>query len=171
MTGRQDEELDWLAFRLASGDLTDPEAEAFLSRLAVDQAAREALARQARLVETLGQCAGELPATVVARNRRSLRVAAISVLATAASLALVVPLLRDGGWGPGIDPLESEVALAWASGAELADEPAHTSEAIDMEPSISDDSLAVPDWMLTLVSDEADPGDATLDEEHEIQRN
>lgn len=43
------EDLDWLSFRYIAGDLSPDDADAFESRLAADQAAREAVARSVHL--------------------------------------------------------------------------------------------------------------------------
>jgi len=46
-------DLDWLAFSYAAGELTSAEAEQFELRLADDQTAREALARAVELCQTV----------------------------------------------------------------------------------------------------------------------
>ncbi len=47
------EDLDWLSFRYIAGELPPEEADAFESRLAADQAAREAVARSVHLSRAL----------------------------------------------------------------------------------------------------------------------
>src|SRR5262245_16949094 len=50
-TDKQD--LDWLAFSYAAGELENTDREQFEARLADDQAAREALARAVELCQTI----------------------------------------------------------------------------------------------------------------------
>lgn len=46
-------ELEWLAFCYAAGELSEPDAAQFETRLAADQSAREALARAVSLTQTI----------------------------------------------------------------------------------------------------------------------
>lgn len=46
-------ELDWLAFLFVAGEMSDADSESFELRLAGDQAAREAVARQVELTQTI----------------------------------------------------------------------------------------------------------------------
>ena len=52
------DELDWLAFCYAAGELSPQESAQFESRLAADQSARESLARAVELTQTLAATAG-----------------------------------------------------------------------------------------------------------------
>src|SRR5262245_10127855 len=52
-TDNNHNDLDWLAFSYAAGELTPAEAEQFELRLADDQSAREALARAVELCQVV----------------------------------------------------------------------------------------------------------------------
>jgi hypothetical protein len=123
-------EVEWLAFSYAAGELTEADAEQFELRLADDQAAREALARAVELTQVVAaaeaQC-GDLvvPASMV-RSDWSLR---LSWMATGGVAALLLAVLWSGVIGPKWQIAETRfhsqsrqhLAMAWyETGAELA---------------------------------------------------
>src|SRR5437763_10961919 len=101
MTTDHRNDLDWLAFCYAAGELGSAEAELFEARLADDQAAREALARAVELTQTVAaaetQCGDQvLPAgrTNLDWNRR------LSWMAVGGLAALLLAMLWSGFVGP-----------------------------------------------------------------------
>jgi hypothetical protein len=111
----RDDELEFVAFRYIAGELTDSEAAAFEERLAVEQIAREAVARAVEIAHSVAVLAPQAmpmggPAVgppVVSTagagdTRRPRRTAsAVVLLATAASVALVVALDPFNATPPG----------------------------------------------------------------------
>src|SRR5437764_4396286 len=107
MTTDHSNDLDWLAFCYAAGELGSAEAEFFEARLADDQAAREALARAVELTQTVAaaetHCAEETQygdlVTTASRtnldwNRR------LSWMAVGGLAALLLAMLWSGFVGP-----------------------------------------------------------------------
>lgn len=100
------DELDWLAFRYIAGELSEPEAAEFEERLALDQDAREAVARSVELTSTLATSldasakseAGSLTSrnSKVVASRSSLSRARWGLLASTAALALLTTIV----WWP-----------------------------------------------------------------------
>jgi hypothetical protein len=94
-------DLDWLAFNYAAGELQPTEAEQFEARLAEDQAAREALARAVELCQTVSavetqRCDYIAPAayTHIAWNQR------LSWMAVGGLASLLLAVLWTGVVGP-----------------------------------------------------------------------
>src|SRR5688572_9340811 len=98
-------ELDWLAYRYVSGDLSPSDAEQFETMLLESQPAREAVARAVELMELVvaAEPAGVTPAavapaaietvaakSVAGQTRTWMRVTGWLSMATAACLALVL---------------------------------------------------------------------------------
>lgn len=89
------EELDWLAFRYIAGELSASEADAFETRMADDQQAREAVARAVGLAFTLAAagprtpepCPADARTAEAGRHGRMARLAAWLTVAAAACLA------------------------------------------------------------------------------------
>lgn len=118
------EELDWLAFRYIAGELSEPEAAEFEERLAVDQAAREAVARSVELTSTLAATREE-STTVEAGSatsrtwkavagRGSLSRSRWGLLASTAALALLTTIV----WWPSSSRDEVSVTDAETHDAE-----------------------------------------------------
>jgi hypothetical protein len=101
MTPDHTNDLDWLAFSYAAGELTPTEAEQFELRLADDQLAREALARAVELCQVVtaaetqtGNYVTPAAKTQVAWNDR------LSWMAIGGLASLLVALLWTGVVGP-----------------------------------------------------------------------
>ncbi len=165
MQTNERDELDWLAFRYISNEMTATEADAFEQRLANDQLAREAVARAVDLV----QAVADLPADVVslattqhspfaARSIRPRRVLGLKTWIAAAAAAIVIAalgqqLLRDSSD-------ESALAKVWAkmrSGHD-ANDSSDRELLADSEDSMLDDEadLTVPAWLIEAVGGESD---------------
>jgi hypothetical protein len=120
-------DLDWLAFCYAAGELDAAEADQFEARLADDQSAREALARAVELTQTVAaaesQCGDFLvPArnTVVAAHAQSEWNKRLSWMAIGGLASLLLALLWSGVVGPTWQTAQrrfhtaSQQNLAWA---------------------------------------------------------
>lgn len=168
------EDLDWLAFRYVTNELTESEEAEFLVLLEHDQTACEALARQSLLVEATrtglaAEATKTLPPTPAVQTESRFKALVTMCLATAAVLALIMPLLR-GLQGESRENKDSDLALRWAAGIEGAattdsDFALPGNLALDEENGLLDDldeeslaeaSLAVPDWMLAAVAVQSD---------------
>ena len=101
MTNDIKNDLDWLAFCYAAGELDVAAAEQFESRLATDQAAREALARAVELTQTVAAAEHQLqdfvtPAVQTATDWNS----RLSWMAIGGVASVLVALLWTGVVGP-----------------------------------------------------------------------
>src|SRR4051812_38750323 len=94
-------ELDWLAFCYAAGELHQAEAEAFETRLAEEQPVREALARAVELTQTVAaaesQCGDFVVPAAHSRGEWSTR---LSWMAIGGLAAVLLALLWSGVVGP-----------------------------------------------------------------------
>jgi hypothetical protein len=178
------DDLAWLAFAYATGDLPADEEAPFEDRLGTDQHARDALAAAVALVATLHdglhrdsiqQPPRPAPATAPAARRGWL--APLLTLTVCVAVAAGWSLLsrwRPAGAGAALvnstsaDP-SPEVALAWSRMRQtLADESDGRWEAADPsaeptpaaapdeEVAAPDDNADVPAWLLTAVRLEGD---------------
>jgi len=110
MTTDHNNDLDWLAFCYAAGDLDAIEAEQFEARLADDQAAREALARAVELTQTVaaaergvavGREANHGEASVIVASRTNLDWnRRLSWMAVGGLASLLIAMLWSGYVGP-----------------------------------------------------------------------
>src|SRR5437773_11933032 len=94
-------ELDWLAFCYAAGELDAAEAEAFEARLADEQPAREALACAVELTQTIAAAEAQsgdfvVPALRVTSDWNS----RLSWMAIGGLASLLLALLWSGVVGP-----------------------------------------------------------------------
>ncbi|MCA9247412.1 MAG: hypothetical protein KDA42_09865 [Planctomycetales bacterium] len=150
-------DLDWLAFRYVGGEMSEAEADALLERMADDQLAREALARQTRLIEVTRAAMERETSSSVAVSDSHWRRAVAFALATAAAVAMLMPLVR----GPHpVNDLDgaADLALRWVSGADWQSVDSGVGELADSELAEerlfvgelladSESELTVPDWM------------------------
>jgi hypothetical protein len=177
-------ELDWLAFCYAAGEMTPAEADVFEQRLADDQAAREALARAVELTEVVAT-AETLEPVLAAVLQHSSWTRRLSWMALGAAASLLVALLWSGaGWWPAgaQSPSRDQTELAWIwtqMGQELAASesdlwyPKHlaASDTAELAESGSDDAqqIGAPDWLTAAVesyaTDPADPDKTPFDGE------
>jgi hypothetical protein len=145
--------LDWLAFCYAAGELDASEAEAFESRLAEEQSAREALARAVELAQTVAAAEAQYGDLVVpaAQAKTDWRLAWMAIGGLA---SLLVALLWSGIVGPTLRTTQHRLlaqsqqglASAWSqTRLEIRDAGLWTA------PGASDD-----DEPATLASDEMD---------------
>ena len=188
-------ELDWSAFCYAAGELSAEEAAAFETRLADDQAAREALARAVELTEVVASA--ESLAPVVARSQTNVWTTSVwtrrlTWMAIGSAASLLVAMLWSGGWSwladESVDSTEqSRLAAAWSqTRRELAESdsdlwyPGHLAarEATDLPDSgapsaIIDDAelldTVTPKWMTAAVetypNEPSDPDSTPFDSE------
>jgi len=125
-----DNELDWLAYQYVAGEFSHAERDSFEERLAIDQAAREAVAAA---VELSSACRAAFaadsvrPAHVVSRRstpsgqstRQTARRLAVLAAALAACIAIAwLGRFRDGGSDPGLADRDATDRGASAVGSE-----------------------------------------------------
>jgi len=143
-------ELNILALRYALDELSDAEALAFESRLAMDQAAREALADAVILTSAVRQ----LPAPVAAAasvprgGKRSRMAAMVSCAAACLLLLVVIRIPQPAPLAPGGHSFaNTEIVGAWS---ELGGDDLLVS---DFESDFLPDDMAseIPDWMVAAV--------------------
>jgi len=150
---------DWLAVRFVLGELSASEAAAFELQLANDQAARDAIVRATRLVETLAA----IPAPAARSVRRSMSrriVAALTVVAAGICVALVgyrslvptVPEVVERKPAGSVDP--ARLAALWLDSANSLNGLPDI-EATEESSSDSESVLLPPDWLLAAVEQEA----------------
>ena len=177
-----DHDLLWQAFCYANDELTPAEAAAFEERLAVDQAACEAVARAVEVCETvravpqevtvLQEVTGATCISIVRREATWMQPVGWLALGAAACLAAVMAFQT---WQPGAGATtakasDANLALAWVEAqAELPHDLDYMSEdvsaladASDNEPvdgetvddEVADDAGHLPpSWMLAALSD------------------
>lgn len=171
------DETDWLAVRYVLGELPAAEVAAFEERLASEQPAREAVARAARLVETLAATPWPAEKAVPVRRTSLRRVATIA--ATIAAAVVLGVFFRNGVDNAGpqglrlatddVDP--ARLVVLWSEAAEPT---AGDGEAETFDDADSDADLLPPDWLLAAVEQEGMSSDAepSLDpESDEIETN
>jgi hypothetical protein len=115
------DQLDWLAFCYAVGELNDAESAQFEARLASDQVAREALARAVELTQSVAaaesQCGDLVAPALGARSEWHTR---LSWMAIGGLASLLLALLWSGVVGPTWQTARrslratSQQNLAWA---------------------------------------------------------
>ncbi|HMC10306.1 MAG TPA: hypothetical protein VKH44_03415, partial [Pirellulaceae bacterium] len=94
-------DLDWLAFCYAAGELDSAEAEQFEARLADDQSAREALARAVEFTQTVAAAESQYGDFVVlAAHAQSEWNKRLSWMAIGGLASLLLALLWSGVVGP-----------------------------------------------------------------------
>lgn len=170
MTPDRDDQLEWLAFRYAAGEMSDEEERQFELRLTDDQLAREAVEQAVELSEAVRLAAAETPSVRPARPTRWMRRLSVFT-ATGAALLLAVYgatwLLNAGNRPPvnvptDVSQQDASLALEWAALRERQetevdqDLPDQDLPAQDL-PETSDapwgdDSGELPQWLLTAVS-------------------
>lgn len=155
------EELDWLAFQYAAGELRGIELDTFERLLATDDRVCEALARSVLLSQTIAHCErSSSPVTATAsktvpmlsRNettRSSWH--SVAAAAVACSLLLVTWKVWQGNPQPAAGPATSEVAALWLQGAD--DEIAREIPVAEQVSEAEEDD-AVPAWMLAAVNEQ-----------------
>jgi len=167
-------ELDWLAFRYVSGEMTADEAETFELRLAEEQSARDAVASAVELSQTivaaqsLGLPAGIAPASTV-RQGWSAHVAWFAC--GAAACLLIVLAVNFSGTRQGDALVSPGVASRWSERLDLTlDNEDPLAEPV-RETDESEETLAASDWMVEAVrslhADAKDTDDADANEKME----
>lgn len=185
MTTDNNNDLDWLAFSYAAGELTPTEAEQFELRLADDQPAREALARAVELCQVVAAAEMQsgnyvaIASKTRAAKTRSTRNHRLSWMAVGGLASLLLALLWSGVLGPTSHTAQrhsfskQNLAFAWA---ETKQQIANVREAgyWPAIPVYSDDENAAvfafdtadeaPSWMTAalLSASPAEPSDADL---------
>ncbi|WP_435010180.1 hypothetical protein P12x_001414 [Tundrisphaera lichenicola] len=152
MPPEPDSDLHWLAFRYATGEMSDPEEVDFERMLADDQSAREALAGAVELSGAMSA----LPPKTWSRPRRFLTRRTLAWSGLAAAACLAVASLWSLGTMKTESPDAAEVAMAW-SDLDRSD-PIMTE--IDYPESISEleasGELAIPSWILAAAESSMD---------------
>lgn len=146
------DELSWLAFRYAAGEMAALEANEFETRMLDDVDACEAVARMALLCETANEAFERplAPLHAIPVKRRTPR------WVIAATLASVAWMVGIGVWFAGHNRAErranAEIVGMWSS---VSAEEAVTVAVEDVEAPSSETTahgdVVVPDWMLAAV--------------------
>lgn len=140
------DELNWLAFRYVAGELDEAEMQAFESRLAAEQDAREAVARAVALAQCVAVASADEAVTAdeppcvrtcdLASEQRGSAWGWIAALAISAALLvllsqLVRPVGRDGNTtaSPAEVTAQEQLAAVWDAVREPLDEPAWAADA------------------------------------------
>jgi len=145
-------ELDWVAFCYAAGELDPAEAEQFESRLADDQTAREALARAVELTQAVAVAESETRIVTAARHVKTDWSTRLSWMAIGGLAAGLLGLLWSGAVTPPAKSRQLALAAAWTDARhQVADVLAP--EAIDDElaatmPAYDLDEDQAPSWMM-----------------------
>src|SRR5262245_54743822 len=122
MTTDHTNDLDWLAFCYAAGDLDPADVELFEARLADDQAAREALARAVELTQTVAAAETHCGDSVTPATRTNLDWnRRLSWMAVGGLASLLLAVLWSGFVGPTWNTAQNrltansryQLAMAW----------------------------------------------------------
>jgi hypothetical protein len=163
MTNDINNDLDWLAFCYAAGELDAADAEQFEARLADDQAAREALARAVELTQTVAAAESQCGDFVtLAKHTQSDWNRRISWMAVGGLASLLLALLWSGVVGPTWHKIgnasRSQLAMAWNQ--TRSEFPEIRDAALWSSPNDMDDDTAdvaiddmpdAPSWMMAAV--------------------
>ena len=148
-------ELSWLAFRYIADELSAEQRDTFEQRLAVDQQAREEVARAVEMTQAVACVHAQAPA-VSLRPRRWLRPVTWTVAAAAVLLIAVFIV-------PHVLPIGDQALLARMWFRSTMDEPLAEPDVTELlagtdDPtSISDElDLTVPAWLIEAVSGSLD---------------
>jgi hypothetical protein len=174
------DDLHWLAFRYAAGEMSAEEEQGFELRLADDQQAREAVEQAVELSEAVRMAAAETPAIEPARQalltyRRAAwaATAACLLLAVCGVAWLVNSILRSTppsqtiGASNGVDrnARDASIALEWAAlrGRQDAAAPESWIDSGPLDVENDTEAIAVaqadselPEWLMTAVAGDAD---------------
>jgi hypothetical protein len=155
-----DDELDWLAFRYVSRELTADEQAAFEARLARDVTACEAVAAA---VELAGAVARASPGLAPSRPRRK---PALKLLASGAAAALALAFGVRHALTPAeradFDEPALSVPLMW-SGLRQAEPPAYLEsfepdDHVFSNGEVADDEAALASWLVEMAGlEEVEP--------------
>lgn len=178
-------ELDWLAFRYITGELSAVDGQAFEARLESDLDACEAVARAVQLVETLALGVGSvhkvlaMPVVEVqsdsmsglaaGNNWRTARRWALTAVSGAAALVVIGVLsLRTE---PRVEMVEPSVVEIWADSWHADGEPEPVAVEIPNADLADADDLVAPGWLMAAVQgdpatiSETDDPEATTDQQ------
>ena len=146
-------DLDWLAFRYISNEMTPPEAESFEWLLADDQAAGEAVARAV----DLSQAVAAVPQQVLPLRSHSRRARPIRWIAAAAAVLVGSIFIFQSFHNS--SELKA-LAKVWAKrlGQEAFDlnDPALLADSEDPMSLDDENDLTVPSWMIEAVGGGSD---------------
>jgi len=163
--------LDWLAFRYVSGELTGDETESFELRLADDQAARDAVASAVELSQAI--VAAESLASPVISPAAALRKSwstHIAWFACGAAACLLVVLALNFAGQQRESSVSPVLANRWSEQLNLAIEDEETPE-VPREGDESDETFAASDWMVEAVRSlhENQPDEGDSDSSNEME--
>jgi len=165
-------ELDWLAFCYAAGELDAAQAEQFEVRLADDQSAREALARAVELTQIVAAAESQSTSCVMpAAQRTTAWQARVSWMAVGGLAAALLAMLWSGVVGPTWRtaqrslraPAQQQLASAWyatradinsakESGVWFVSATASDTDDLWTEASLNDDNDdEAPSWLTAAV--------------------
>lgn len=122
MTSPGHDELHWLAFRYATGEMTAEEEQDFERRLADDQLAREAVEQAVELSEAVRLAEVEAPRVYLLRPTPRVRSPAVWTTAAAALLLVIGAGTWLVNWGEFSSPADRAAGGANGSEAEAADQ-------------------------------------------------
>lgn len=160
-----DSELDWLAFQYVAGELATVEEAAFETRLAVDQSAREAVARAAELVGTL---AASRPVSVPRPHSAGIdvrwrKLAGVACVAALLLLAVSLRMLQvpadrslDRQHADGVPSSDWMPLWSHAGDSDLDDLDFNELQRPQVALDAAADELAVPSWMVAALEHDHD---------------
>jgi hypothetical protein len=164
MQSNSHNDLDWLAFCYAAGELNSAEAEQFEERLATEQPAREALARAVEMTQAVAAAESQPCLVTPAARVRPNWAARLSWMAIGSLTSLILAMVWSGAFKPatqatanrGDSQQRSELAAAWTEArAEFAIEtiaPEADEELLALRGSDEEATLEeTPSWMTTAV--------------------
>ena len=170
-------ELNWLAFRYVAGEMSADECAEFETRLADDQAAREAVASAVELTQTMACAANDscdiaAPEIVVRKRGRAVRGRRLLWvgLGAAACLTLVVLLrgvfdvrdIADSNSNPtrrARDSQPQQLALVWSQTRQVEESDVAADQDADEEATPVDDAASaddramLPSWIVAAVTE------------------
>lgn len=158
------DELSWLAFRYAAGEMSALEAGAFEVRMLNDVDACEAVARMALVCESANESFERplAPLHAIPVKRRTPR------WAIAATLFAVVWMVGIGVWFAGHRAerrANAEIVSMWSSSSEREESGSVGMEDLETPSAeaVAPGDVVVPDWMLAAVKLEAKGDDAVME--------
>ena len=172
-------DFDLKAFRYIAGEMLADEFSQFEERLAVDQDARDAVARSVQIAHAVAALPPDSTRALATRRTLTNRRAVVALTATAMCLALTVGLLTFGHRNVHQPPSElvsrqaEHLVDLWNQTEVAANRLANgdTAELLNGNPiEVRAAEITVPDWMIVAVAVEYDRVDAPSSE-NEPQEN
>lgn len=145
-------DLAWTAFRYISNEMPADEAAAFELRLAVDQEAREEVARAVELTQTMAGLPQVIPQPETVRPWRQ----RLSWMTAGAAVCLAVMLggefVRSAMVGRSTSSVDGSQIAAMSFGADMEETDADANDADPNANNVANNEVSVPSWLLAAVT-------------------